>query len=73
MIGLPSPIDFRTPGVMSTAKLAERAGIGKNSAPQIGNQFGIRKLKGNAKGRRYPVNITRAAQNLDLPAQYKVF
>lgn len=56
MIGLPSPIDFRTPGVMSTAELAAWAGIGKNSVPQLVKRFGIRELTGNTKSRRYPVH-----------------
>jgi hypothetical protein len=41
---------------MSTAELAEWAGIGKNAVPQLINRFGIREITGNAKSRRFPVN-----------------
>jgi hypothetical protein len=56
MIGLPAPIELRTPGVMSAGELAVWGKIGKNAVPRLVRRFGIRELTGNAKNHRFSVH-----------------
>lgn len=49
MMGMPAPLSLRTPGVMSTAELAARAQVGRNTVPKLVVHFGIRELTTNAK------------------------
>lgn len=61
MIALPSPIIFKTPGVMTTSELAAWAQIGKNAVPHLAIRFGLREITGNANNHRYPAhNVLRA-------------
>jgi len=56
MIALPCPITLKTPGVLTTAELANWAQISRNAVPSLACRFGIPELSGNMKNLRYSVH-----------------
>ncbi len=49
LIGLPSPLSLKRPGVMSTAELATWVQVAKSALPQPVGHYDIQGLSGNAK------------------------